>query len=76
MFMLSEQAGDPDSFTEELENIINKKFAFKIQITDYNLREGQSTYSVFRISDNADLLDALDRTVDDNPVYYQYIFSL
>ncbi|MQL92460.1 hypothetical protein Taro_025089 [Colocasia esculenta] len=49
--------GDSDSFPKELDQFLEKKFLFKIQISDYNLRQNWSIFTVIRMCDDTSIID-------------------
>ena len=52
-------------YPEEINSFVRKKFLFKIRVTDYNIRERHSTYSVSRISDDERILSAFLNSSDE-----------
>ncbi|MQL95073.1 hypothetical protein Taro_027741 [Colocasia esculenta] len=49
--------GDSDSFFKELDQFLEKKFLFKIQISDYNLRQNWPIFIVVRMCDDTSIID-------------------
>ncbi|XP_021747634.1 uncharacterized protein LOC110713498 [Chenopodium quinoa] len=49
---------DIDSCQEELNNLVGKKFLFKVEISNYNLKQKWEVYAINKMSDNDDLMQS------------------
>ncbi|MQL71084.1 hypothetical protein Taro_003413 [Colocasia esculenta] len=59
--------GDTESFPEELDNFLQKKFIFKIQITEFNLQQKWPIYTVVRVTDDNSLIEEyLSSSIESN----------
>lgn len=50
------KSGDMESFPHELDNMVNKLLAFKIQITKHNLNKTYQVYTVQKLCDDPDVI--------------------
>ncbi|XP_056691758.1 uncharacterized protein [Spinacia oleracea] len=50
------QKGNSDSFPKDLDELLERKYLFKIRITDYNLKQNCPIFTVTKISDNENLI--------------------
>nr|XP_043611794.1 uncharacterized protein LOC122583457 [Erigeron canadensis] len=60
---------DNGIYPEEFNSFINKRFAFKIRISEYNLKNNYRVYMVNKLSDDVDIIDVVlkNSTVEDIP---------
>ncbi|XP_076926797.1 uncharacterized protein LOC143590093 [Bidens hawaiensis] len=49
------------TFLEELNIILEKKFAFIVEVSDYNIRNSYDVYGVGKLTDDEDVLNELDK---------------
>ncbi|XP_076931958.1 uncharacterized protein LOC143597307 [Bidens hawaiensis] len=49
------------TFPEELNIILDKKFAFIVEVSDYNIRNSYNVYGVTKLMDDEDVLNELDK---------------
>ena len=56
------QDGCGDSFPDELECLLNRRFIFKVQISDFNINKGSQTYTVKKMSDDIQLIQLLQNS--------------
>ncbi|XP_076950245.1 uncharacterized protein LOC143623162 [Bidens hawaiensis] len=49
------------TFLEELNIILEKKFAFIVEVSDYNIRNSYDVYGVTKLTDDEDVLNDLDK---------------
>ncbi|KAL6515714.1 hypothetical protein OROHE_018404 [Orobanche hederae] len=57
------QAGEDDSFSDELEQLIDKKFLFKLEISNYTLQQGVKIYTVLKMTQDEQIMSKFnDRT--------------
>ncbi|GKC83343.1 replication protein A 70 kDa DNA-binding subunit B-like protein [Tanacetum coccineum] len=54
-----EKDGDVDSFPEVFNELINKKFIFKIEVSDFNIENGYDVYTVSKVCHDAEIMDAM-----------------
>ncbi|GJQ95661.1 replication protein A 70 kDa DNA-binding subunit B-like protein [Tanacetum coccineum] len=54
-----EKDGDVDSFPEDFNKLINKKFIFKIEVSDFNIENGYDVYTVSKVCHDAEIMDAM-----------------
>ncbi|MQL77931.1 hypothetical protein Taro_010329 [Colocasia esculenta] len=60
------QDGDTESFPEELDIFLNKRFIFKIQISEFNLQQKWPIYTVIRVTDDDSLIEEyLSSSIDE-----------
>ncbi|KAK1419692.1 hypothetical protein QVD17_28961 [Tagetes erecta] len=52
-----------ESFPHEMMRLLDKKLAFKIEVTDYNLKNDYYVYTVLKVSDDPDILAELTGAV-------------
>ncbi|MQL85743.1 hypothetical protein Taro_018286, partial [Colocasia esculenta] len=61
------QGGDTESFPEELDNFLHKRFIFKIQISEFNLQQKWHIYTVIRVMDDDSLIEEyLSSSIESN----------
>ncbi|MQL79410.1 hypothetical protein Taro_011835, partial [Colocasia esculenta] len=59
--------GDTESFPEELDNFLHKRFIFKIQISEFNLQQKWPIYTVIRVTDDDSLIEEyLSSSIESN----------
>lgn len=51
-----QEGRDVASIPKDLNALLERKFLFKIRVTDYNLKQKFSTYTVMKISDDENLM--------------------
>ncbi|GKA13968.1 replication protein A 70 kDa DNA-binding subunit C-like protein [Tanacetum coccineum] len=51
--------GNVDSFPEDFNKLINKKFIFKIEVSDFNIENGYDVYTVSKVCHDAEIMDAM-----------------
>ncbi|KAI3820093.1 hypothetical protein L1987_13951 [Smallanthus sonchifolius] len=61
-------AGDPTLFPENLDILIEKKFAFKVDVTIYNLKEKVPIYGISKITDDYNIMAELDKKLSTEQV--------
>ncbi|KAL6526182.1 hypothetical protein OROMI_029822 [Orobanche minor] len=49
-------AGEDDSFPDELEQLIDKKFSFKLEISNYTLQQRVKMYNVLKMSQDEQIM--------------------
>ncbi|PWA72602.1 nucleic acid-binding, OB-fold protein [Artemisia annua] len=59
LVLFDREDGDVDSFPKEISKLINKKFIFKIKVSDFNIEYGYDVYTVLKLCDDAEIMDAL-----------------
>ncbi|PWA50288.1 replication protein A 70 kDa DNA-binding subunit B [Artemisia annua] len=60
---IQEQAGDVDQFPQALEKLVGRKFAFKIDVADYNIEREWYVYTVVKMTDDKHVIDELLKKV-------------
>ncbi|XP_076955796.1 replication protein A 70 kDa DNA-binding subunit B-like [Bidens hawaiensis] len=61
-FVTTDVEVDPmHTFPKELNTILEKKFAFIVEVSDYNIRNSYDVYSVTKLTDDQDVLNDLDK---------------
>ncbi|XP_076945219.1 uncharacterized protein LOC143616209 [Bidens hawaiensis] len=61
-FVTTDVELDPiHTFPEELNIILEKKFAFIVEVSDYNIRNSYDVYAVSKLTDDEDVLNELDK---------------
>ncbi|XP_076920800.1 uncharacterized protein LOC143582026 [Bidens hawaiensis] len=53
------------TFPEELNIIFEKRFAFVVEVSDYNIRNSYDVYGVIRLTDDEDVLNDHDKQLGD-----------
>lgn len=52
------QEEEPDSFPRELNALLERKFLFKVKISNYNLTQNWPVFTVVKMSDSKQLIKA------------------
>ncbi|XP_076934860.1 replication protein A 70 kDa DNA-binding subunit A-like, partial [Bidens hawaiensis] len=61
-FVTTDVEVDPmHTFPEELNTILEKKFAFIVEVSDYNIRNSYDVYGITKLTDDQDVLNDLDK---------------
>ncbi|KAM0060820.1 hypothetical protein Hdeb2414_s0004g00128631 [Helianthus debilis subsp. tardiflorus] len=53
------------NFPKELRALLNRRFAFKITIASFNIKNKADGYSISKLSENPEIISELDRHFDD-----------
>ncbi|GJU73880.1 replication protein A 70 kDa DNA-binding subunit B [Tanacetum coccineum] len=60
---VQEQAGDVDAFPQALEKIVGRKFAFKVEVADYNIEREWYVYTIVKMTDDKHVIGELLKKV-------------
>ncbi|PWA34876.1 replication protein A 70 kDa DNA-binding subunit B [Artemisia annua] len=63
---IQEQAGDVDQFPQALEKLVGRKFAFKIDVAEYNIEREWYVYTVVKMTDDKHVIGELLKKVLNN----------
>ncbi|MFS7965836.1 hypothetical protein Hanom_Chr09g00766831 [Helianthus anomalus] len=53
------------SFPDEIKALLNRKFAFKIATSSFNIKNKSDGYSVSKLTENSSVISVLDKKFDD-----------
>ena len=61
---ITRQLANEGHFPQELNALLNRKFAFKISISPFNIKHKSDGYSVSKLTDNRTVIAELDKIFD------------
>ncbi|GJX78596.1 replication protein A 70 kDa DNA-binding subunit C-like protein [Tanacetum coccineum] len=59
LVLFDHEDGDVNSFPKDFDKLINKKFIFKIEVSKFNYENGYDVYTISKLCDDAEIMDAM-----------------
>ncbi|KAI7732623.1 hypothetical protein M8C21_032847 [Ambrosia artemisiifolia] len=75
MIKLDDEGGDEGLYPDEFKELIGKKFAFKIEISQFNVDKKFWVFKILKLTDNSDIISELEKKASNYEPGYSELLS-